>query len=62
MSKKLLIDTNNEDETRVALLNEGKLDDFEIELNKTSVNIKAYSANTNSKTLNNKIKCEVLCW
>ena len=34
MSKKILIDTSNPSETRVAATNEGKLDDFEIESNK----------------------------
>ena len=34
MSKKILIDTSNPNETRVAATDEGKLDDFEIESNK----------------------------
>ena len=34
MSKKILIDTSNEEETRVAVTENGKLDDFEIESNK----------------------------
>ena len=34
MSKKILIDTSNTNETRVASTDEGKLDDFEIESNK----------------------------
>ena len=34
MSKKILIDTSNPNETRVAVTEEGKLDDFEIESNK----------------------------
>ena len=34
MSKKILIDTSNPNETRVAATQEGKLDDFEIESNK----------------------------
>ena len=34
MSKKLLIDTSSADETRIALTDSGKLDDFEIETTK----------------------------
>tara|TARA_B100000575_G_scaffold233871_1_gene195397 strand:- start:747 stop:2630 length:1884 start_codon:yes stop_codon:yes gene_type:complete len=34
MSKKILIDTTNTSETRIALTEDGKLDDFEIESNK----------------------------
>ena len=34
MSKKILIDTSNANETRIAVTNNGKLDDFEIESNK----------------------------
>ena len=34
MSKKILIDTSNPNETRIAATDEGKLDDFEIESNK----------------------------
>ena len=34
MSKKILIDTSNGEETRVAVTENGKLDDFEIESNK----------------------------
>ncbi len=34
MSKKILIDTSNSNETRIAVTDNGKLDDFEIELNK----------------------------
>jgi len=34
MSKNILIDTTNNNETRIAVTEDGKLDDFEIELNK----------------------------
>ena len=34
MSKKILIDTSNGEETRVAVTENGKLDNFEIESNK----------------------------
>ena len=34
MSKKILIDTSKTEETRVAVTDNGKLDDFEIEVNK----------------------------
>ena len=34
MSKNILIDTSNNDETRIAVTDNGKLDDFEIETNK----------------------------
>ena len=35
MSKKILIDTSSDDEIRVAVTEDGKLDNFEIEPNKT---------------------------
>ena len=44
MSKKILIDTSNPNETRVAATDEGKLDDFEIESNKNSVKGDVYLA------------------
>ena len=34
MSKNILIDTTNNIETRIAVTEDGKLDDFEIETNK----------------------------
>ena len=34
MSKKILIDASNAKETRIAVTEDGKLDDFEIEPNK----------------------------
>ena len=34
MSKNILIDTTNTKETRIAVTNDNKLDDFEIESNK----------------------------
>ena len=34
MSKNILIDTTNNIETRIAVTDDGKLDDFEIETNK----------------------------
>ena len=34
MSKKILIDASNANETRIAVTENGKLDDFEIESNK----------------------------
>tara|TARA_Y100000590_G_scaffold414485_1_gene511415 strand:- start:316 stop:429 length:114 start_codon:yes stop_codon:yes gene_type:complete len=34
MSKKILIDATNIEETRIAVTDNGKLDDFEIESNK----------------------------
>ena len=36
MSKKILIDASNANETRIAVTEDGKLDDFEIESNKKS--------------------------
>ena len=45
MSKNILIDTTNNIETRIAVTEEGKLDDFEIEIN----------ANMHSKINNNFI-------
>ena len=36
MSKNILIDTTNTNETRIAVTEDGKLDDFEIETNKKS--------------------------
>ena len=37
MSKKILIDTSNTHETRIAVTEDGKLDDFEIEPNKKTL-------------------------
>ena len=34
MSKKILIDTSNSDQTRIAVTDNDKLDEFEIESNK----------------------------
>jgi len=39
MSKKILIDTSNGEETRVAVTENGKLDDFEIESNKKIISL-----------------------
>ena len=36
MSKNILIDTTNNIETRIAVTEDGKLDDFEIETNDTT--------------------------
>ena len=45
MSKKILIDSSNSDQTRIAVTDNDKLDDFEIESNKqNSVNGDVYLA------------------
>ena len=45
MSKNILIDTTNASETRIAVTDEGKLDDFEIESNKkNAVKVDVYLA------------------
>ena len=37
MSKNILIDTTNNNETRIAVTDDGKLDDFEIEQTKKTL-------------------------
>ena len=57
MSKKILIDTSNTNETRIAVTEDGKLDDFEIESNekkniieKASICINGISLTISKKT------------
>ena len=46
MSKNILIDTTNNIETRIAVTEDGKLDDFEVEINKkNAVNLKIFCKN-----------------